>query len=79
MEALHMLGLLRCREKSQPDEKGKDKTVWRYTLADGFDRKTLLAMAGQTTSILDVNDAVWLPRSASQVFDEAYGQPSPEM
>jgi hypothetical protein len=79
MEALHMLGLLRCREKSQPDEEGKDKTVWRYTLADGFDRKTLLAMAGQTTSIFNFNDAPRVPRWASQDFGEAHGQPSPEM
>jgi hypothetical protein len=79
MEALHMLGLLRCREASQPDEGGKDKTVWRYTLADDFDRKTLLAMAGQTTSIFDCNDALRVPRYASEVFDEAHGQPSPEM
>jgi hypothetical protein len=51
MEALHMLGLLRCTEESQPDEGGKDKTVWRYTLADGFDRKTLLAMAGHDLNL----------------------------
>jgi len=79
MEALHMLGLLQCREESQPDEGNKDKTVWRYTLADGFDRETLLAMAGQTTSIFDFNDAPLGATTASQAFDEAHGQPSPEM
>jgi hypothetical protein len=79
MEALHMLGLLQCKEQSQPDEGGKGKTVWRYTLADGFDRDTLLAMTGQTTSIFDFNDALRVPRCASQVFGEAHGQPSPEM
>jgi hypothetical protein len=43
LEALHMLGLLRCdEEKSEIDE---TKTVWRYSLADGFDRLTLLAMS----------------------------------
>jgi hypothetical protein len=42
LEALHMLGLLRCdEEQSVADE---TKTVWRYSLADGFDRKTLLTM-----------------------------------
>jgi len=79
MEALHMLGLLQCREESQRDEGNKDKTVWRYTLADGFDRETLLAMAGQTTSIFDFNDAPLGATTASQAFDEAHGQPSPEM
>jgi hypothetical protein len=40
LEALHMLGLLRCdEEQSTTDEK---KTVWRYSLAAGFDRDTLL-------------------------------------
>jgi hypothetical protein len=39
-----MLGLLRCdEEKSEIDE---TKTVWRYSLAAGFDRKTLLIMSG---------------------------------
>jgi hypothetical protein len=43
MEALNMLGLLCCREETPF---GGDKTVWRYSLADGFDRETLLAMSG---------------------------------
>ena len=44
LEALHMLRLLRCdEEKSVVDE---TKTVWRYSLAAGFDRETLLTMSG---------------------------------
>ena len=43
LEALHMLGLLRCdEEQSVVDE---NKTIWRYSLADNFDRKTLQFMA----------------------------------
>ena len=43
LEALHMLGLLRCdEEQSVVDE---TKTVWRYSLAAGFDQKTLLTMS----------------------------------
>jgi DNA-binding transcriptional ArsR family regulator len=47
MEALNMLGLLRCEgEKSGGyDTDEKERTVWRYRLADGFDRATLLATA----------------------------------
>jgi hypothetical protein len=42
LEALHTLGLLRCdEEQSVTDE---NKTIWRYSLADEFDRGTLLAM-----------------------------------
>jgi hypothetical protein len=44
LEAVHMLRLLRCdEEQSVVDE---NKTVWRYSLADAFDRATLLTMAG---------------------------------
>ena len=44
LEALHMIGLLRCdEEQSVADE---NKTVWRYSLAAGFDRETLLTMSG---------------------------------
>ncbi len=42
-----MLGLLRC-EGEKPggyDTDEKERTVWRYRLADGFDRATLLATA----------------------------------
>jgi Bifunctional DNA primase/polymerase, N-terminal len=44
LEALHMLGLLRCDEEqsSEPEE----KTVWRYSLADSFDVATLQSMGG---------------------------------
>ncbi|MFZ2081840.1 MAG: bifunctional DNA primase/polymerase [Xanthobacteraceae bacterium] len=42
LEALHMLKLLRCdEEKSAVDE---NKTIWRYSLAEAFDRATLLSM-----------------------------------
>ena len=52
MEALTMLGLLVCDEEvtlgSGSDDK-KEKTVWRYDLTEGFDRKTLLAMPSGKT------------------------------
>jgi hypothetical protein len=42
LEALHTLGLLHCdEEQSATDE---NKTIWRYSLAAGFDRETLLTM-----------------------------------
>ena len=42
LEALHMLRLLRCdEEQSAVDE---NKTIWRYSLAEAFDRATLLSM-----------------------------------
>jgi hypothetical protein len=45
LEGLHIPGLLRCdEEQAETDEK---KTVWRYSLADGFDRATLLTMGGE--------------------------------
>jgi hypothetical protein len=46
MEALHMLSLLKCEEEEEEEEDGetKKKTIWRYSLADRFDRGTLLAM-----------------------------------
>ena len=44
LEALHMLGLLRCDEEqsSGPEE----KTVWHYSLADSFDTATLQTISG---------------------------------
>jgi hypothetical protein len=42
LEALHTLGLLRCDEEQSVTDEGK--TIWLYSLADGFDRGTLLAM-----------------------------------
>jgi hypothetical protein len=48
LEALTMLGLLRCDEENETsDDGGKDKTVWRYSLGAGFDLAALRAMAGQ--------------------------------
>jgi hypothetical protein len=62
MEALTMLGMLRCDEESQFDRDGKESTVWLYQLAEDFDRATLLAMAERTggatnTKIYDFNSA----------------------
>jgi hypothetical protein len=51
LEALHMLGLVRCDEESEEsDDGGKDKTVWLYSLGEGFDLATLRAMAGQPSA-----------------------------
>ena len=51
MDALTMLGLLACDETNIPsfDENAKDdlRRKWEYRLADGIDKKTLLAMAGR--------------------------------
>jgi hypothetical protein len=44
LEALHTLGLLRCDEEQTTSDDGKTHTIWRYSLANGFDRETLLAM-----------------------------------
>jgi hypothetical protein len=41
---LHTLGLLRCDEEQTTADDGKTHTIWRYSLADSFDRNTLLAM-----------------------------------
>ena len=43
LEALHTLGLLRCDEEQSVTDEAK--TIWRYSLADEFDRATLLSMA----------------------------------
>jgi hypothetical protein len=44
LEALHSLELLRCSEEKVEGDDGKTHTVWRYSLAEAFDRNTLLAM-----------------------------------
>jgi hypothetical protein len=44
LEALHTLGLLRCDEEQTTADDGKTHSIWRYSLADGFDRNTLLMM-----------------------------------
>jgi hypothetical protein len=41
MEALTMLGMLRCDEEGRIEDRN---TVWRYRLHETFDRETLLAM-----------------------------------
>jgi hypothetical protein len=46
MEGLHMLGILRCDEEKHETKAGDTKTSWLYSLAENFDRRTLLAMAG---------------------------------
>jgi hypothetical protein len=49
MEALNMLGILSCDEKTETTGEGEDdaktKTKWHYRLNASFDRETLLAMA----------------------------------
>jgi hypothetical protein len=47
LEALHMLGLVRCDEEEVTTKTLKEKIIFRYRLADDFDRATLLAMAGK--------------------------------
>jgi hypothetical protein len=47
LEALHMLRLLQCEESDEINDKGKVvRTIYEYSLDDGFDRDTLLAMTG---------------------------------
>ena len=45
LEALTMLGLLQCDEQTTEGDRGK--TIWRYSLGNGFDVATLYAMAGR--------------------------------
>ena len=42
LEAMHMLGLLRCDEEQSAVD--GNKMVWRYSLSASFDRATLLSM-----------------------------------
>jgi hypothetical protein len=42
VECLHMLGTLVCVETDETDRNGTIRTVFRYRLADGFDKATLL-------------------------------------
>jgi hypothetical protein len=50
MEALHILGILRCDEEARMQMDLTDKTgmsekrTWRYSLSDGYDEETLLGM-----------------------------------
>ncbi len=46
MEALHMIGLLKCEEEEVEDDSDekKTKTKWLYALAPAFDEATLMAM-----------------------------------
>jgi hypothetical protein len=45
LEALHMLRLLQCEETDEENDKGKVvRTIYEYSLANAFDRATLLAM-----------------------------------
>ena len=47
LEALDMLDMLQCDEETKKgDDGGKEKTVWRYSLAAEFDVATLHAMVG---------------------------------
>jgi len=45
LECLHMLGLLRCDETEHTGSDGKVLTIWRYRLADDYDKQTLRRMA----------------------------------
>ena len=45
LEGMHMLGLLRCDETEDVGKDGKEYTIWRYRLADGYDEETLRTMA----------------------------------
>jgi hypothetical protein len=47
LKGLHILGLLRCDEEQTVTTGDETKTIWRYSLADGFDRATLLSMGGE--------------------------------
>ena len=48
LEALHMLRLLQCEETDEENDKGKViRTIYEYSLADKFDRTTLLAMTAR--------------------------------
>jgi hypothetical protein len=47
LQALHILGMLRCDEEEKTMANMQEKIIFRYSLTDGFDRTTLLAMAGQ--------------------------------
>src|SRR5262249_38810607 len=50
LEALHMLRLLQCHEEDDVNDKGKVvRTIYEYSLADAFDRATLLAMTARKT------------------------------
>ena len=46
LECLHMLGALACEETEETGRDGKEHVVWRYRLADGFDRDTLQSVTG---------------------------------
>jgi hypothetical protein len=48
LEALHMLGMLRCDEEETITKTLKEKLIFRYSLAENFDRPTFLAMANKT-------------------------------
>jgi hypothetical protein len=42
-----MLALLRCDEEDVLTKNLREKIIFRYSLADDFDRATLLVMAGK--------------------------------
>jgi hypothetical protein len=46
LECLHMLGALACEESEETGRDGKEHVVWRYRLANGFDRDTLQSVTG---------------------------------
>jgi len=44
---MHMLGVVRCVEENVTTKNLQEKTIWHYSLAENFDRATLLTMGGQ--------------------------------
>jgi hypothetical protein len=44
LEALHMLRLLRCDEERTSSIGSEEKTIWKYSLADAYDKDTLATM-----------------------------------
>jgi hypothetical protein len=48
LQGLHMLGMLRCEEEETMTHSCQEKLIFCYSLAEDFDRTTLLAMTGKT-------------------------------
>jgi predicted transcriptional regulator len=48
LQGLHMLGMLRCEEEETMTQSCQGKIIFCYSLAEDFDRSTLLAMTGKT-------------------------------
>jgi Toprim domain len=66
LEALHMLRLLRCDEERTGPIGSEEKTVWRYSLGDTYDKDTLKTMKRESAS------------SAQEPQPEPEPEPEPE-